>query len=224
MSEDALNRFVLAVQQHYEAENAPPLLLSSFGQRNGKLLKDLKDQFGSLKLAVRAAGVENIKFIDETTGREAVAPTSIAEHVKLRSQEDSAAQRESAACFDALPNSLQIAFCVRTDAGEQIAVDIVRPHRFLKVTAPDLIRPTQRIIPDKYRRPGLALQTASMQERAAMWRLFLAWVDSEKLDAQSFHQAANTNALARLLAAQPADLIPRLVIPGDILQILLKHA
>ncbi|MGV1927541.1 hypothetical protein ACQZ6S_19750 [Agrobacterium tumefaciens] len=224
MSEDALKRFILAVQKHYEAAQAAPLLLSSFGQRNGALLKELKNEFGSLKAAVRAAGEQHIKFIDLTVGREAVAPAAIAAEIQLQLQEVSATQREAAANFDSLPNPLQIAFCVRTDAGEQVAVDIVPPFRFAKVTAPDLIRQTQRIIPDKYRRPGLSLQTATLEERATLWRLFLTWVEAEKLDAGTFHQAGNTTALARLIAAQPSDVIPRLVIPGDIVQLLLKHA
>lgn len=224
MPEDALHRFVEAVGKHYEAEKASPLLLSSFGQRNRALLAELKDEFGSLKAAVHAAGEERIKFIDLSVGQEAIAPASIAAEIQLQLREDSANQRQAASNFDTLPNSVQIAFCVRTEAGEQVAVDTIRPYRFAKVTAPELVRPTQRIIPDSYRRPGLSLQAASIQERETLWRLFLAWVESVKLDPSVFQQGRQTNALARLIAAQPADLVPRLVIPGDIAQLLLKHS
>jgi hypothetical protein len=224
VSEDALHRFIIAVENHYEAPEALPLLLSSFGQRNGALLNDLKSEFGSLKAAVRAAGEDRLQFIDLTVGQEAIAPASIAAKMKLRLQEDFASQREAVSHFSALPNSVQIAFCIRTHAGEYVALDVVRPYRFAIVSAPDLIRPTQRIVAEKFRRPGLALQTASPQERESLWRLFLAWVETEKLDPGVFHQAGTTTALARLIAAQPADVIPRLVIPGDIAQLLLKHA
>ena len=224
MAESALERLIVAVQEHYQQENPPPLLLSSFGQRNKELLTELKAEFGSLKAAVRAAGEDQIRFVDTTVGREAVAPSGLAADLQLQIQEDTASQRQAANYFDCLPAPVTIAFCVRTEVGEHIALDIVRPFRFAKVTAPALIRPTQRIIPDAFRRPGLQLRTASVQEREALWRLFSAWADNVGVDPAIFSHGETTTALARLISAQPADIIPRLVIPADIAQILLKHS
>ena len=224
MAADALARFITTVEEHYRQENPPPLLLSTFGQRNKALLAELKENFGSLMAAVRAAGENQIRLIDTTSGREAVAPATIAENLKQEIQEASASQRQSANLFDTLPSSVQLAFCVRIEAGEHVAMDVVRPFRFAKITAPELIRATQRIIADKFRRPGLSLRTASLAEREVLWRLFTAWSQDAGVDPAIFRQGDATTALARLIAAQPADVVPRLVIPGDIAQLLLKHS
>lgn len=224
MADTALERLIAAVQAHYDAPNAMPLLLSSFGQKNKPLLADLKAEFGSLMAAVRAAGEDNIRVVDTTSGREAVAPASIATTLQQQIQTDTASQRRDANLFDCLPSPVKLAFCVRTEAGEQVAIDTVRPFRFTKVTTPELIRPTQRIIGDEYRRPGLTLRTASVTEREALWRNFISWTDATGIDPNTFQQGEATTALARLIAAQPADIIPRLIIPADIAQILLKHS
>ncbi len=224
MAGDALQRLISAIEKHYEEPKAPPLLLSSFGQRNKQLLTELKDEFGSLKAAVHAAGEDRIRLVDTTIGRETVAPAGIAAELQLQIQGEIANQRQAANLFGSLPVPVQIAFCVRTESGEYIAIDIVRPFRFAKVTAPDLIRPTQRIILDTYRRPGLLLRAASVHDRETLWRLFLAWAEEVNVDPTVFRQGEASTALGRLIAAQPADIIPRLVIPADIAQILLKHS
>jgi hypothetical protein len=224
VAESALERLIAAVQDHYQKDNPPRLLLSSFGQKNKELLGELKKEFGSLGAAVRAAGENQIRFIDTTSGREAVAPAAIAANLQQKIHEETISQRQGAHYFDSLPPAVQLAFCVRTEAGEHVAVDTMRPFRFSKVTAPDLVRPTQRVIPDKYRRSGLSLRTASFQDREALWLHFLAWADEAGIDPAIFRQGEATTALGRLIAAQPADLISRLIIPADIAQILLKHS
>lgn len=224
MADTALERLITAVHAHYDAPNATPLLLSSFGQKNKPLLADLKAEFGSLMAAVRAAGEDKIRVVDATSGREAVAPASIATTLQQQIQTDTASQRRDANLFDCLPPAVKLAFCVRTEAGEQVAIDTVRPFRFTKVTTPELIRPTQRIIGEEYRRPGLTLRTASLTEREALWRNFISWAEATGIDPNTFQQGEATTALARLIAAQPADIIPRLIIPADIAQILLKHS
>lgn len=223
VTEDALQRLISAVEQHYQVRNPQPLLLSSFGQRNKGLLTELKGAYGSLKAAIHAAGEDRIRYIDTRAGREAIAPASNAAELRQQIEEVSASQHQEANSFTALPIPVQIAFCVRTAAGEHIAIETVRPFRFAKITVPELIRPTQRIVPESYRRPGLALKSASLEDRASLWRLFLAWTENAKVDPTVFRQGEPTNALARFIAAQPVDMISRLVIPADIAQILLKY-
>lgn len=224
MVDQALEKLINAVEAHYATDNAPPLLLSAFGQKNKELLAELKGVFGSLKSAISAAGENRIRFIDKTVGREAIAPPAIAEGLQNQIREDTVAQRESVSLFDSLPLSVRLAFCVRTEGDELVALDTSRPFRYTKVTAPELLRSTQRIIASHYRRPGLALATASMGEREALWRSFLTWSEEAGVDPSTFRQRDATTALSRLIAAQPADVIPRLIIPGDIAAILLKHA
>lgn len=224
MDEEGLELLVAAVRAHYARPNAPPLLLSSFGQRNKDLVVRLKEGFGSLKAAVRAAGEQRIRFIDQTVGSEAVAPAERAGDLEQQLQEATASQRQSAMLFDTLPRSVQLAFCVRTEPGEHVALDVVRPFRFSKVTAPDLIRPVQRLVPDRFRSPGVSLRSASVHEKHDLWKQFVAWTESVGIDPETFRGGEISTALSRLLAAQPADVVPRLVIPGDILQLLMRHS
>ena len=224
MDEEGLDLLVAAVRAHYRAPGAPPLLLSSFGQRNKDLVSRLKDSFNSLAAAVRAAGEDRIRFIDTTAGREAVAPADRAVDLQQRLHDTTASQRQAAALFDTLPRSVQLAFCIRVEAGEHVALDVVRPFRFAKVTAPDLIRPVQRLVAERFRKPGLSLRSASVHDKHDLWNQFVAWAQDAQVDLEAFRGADAAMALARLLAAQPADVLPRLVIPADIAQLLLKHS
>ena len=223
MSDQVLDKLVEAVEQHYDGDDPPPLRLSSFGHRNKALLNALKAEFGTLKTAVLAAGEHRLRFVDRTIGREAIAPPAIADALHLKMQEDTATQRRAASLFDALPLSVRLVFCVRLDEGELMALDTARPFRYSKITAPDLMRSTQRLVPARYRHPGVSPSQASLDEREALWRSFVAWAEEAGVDPGIFQQRDATTALARLIAAQPADLIPRLIIPGDIAAILLKH-
>ncbi|GBR34865.1 hypothetical protein GCM10007870_28150 [Gluconobacter kondonii] len=224
MLSKTLEALVKAVKEHYEEQDPKPLLLSRFGQSNKELLAQLKSDYGSLAAAVRAAGEENLRFVDTTIGRETIAPTGIAGSVGLEIKQESASQHQAANFFDGLPSSVKLAFCIRTEAAEHVALDIVRPFRYSKVTVPDLIRPTQRIIPNSLRRPGLPLRNASVQERAILWGLFLTWTQEIGIDIETFRNGETSNALARLIAAQSPDIMSGLIIPADIAQILLKHA
>ena len=223
VTDSALQQFIRTVREHYALPDAPPLLLSRFGHKNRELLKALKDEFGTLKKAVDAAGEQNIRFIDTRAGQEAIAPTDRAADLQAQLQEDSASIRSDASLFGALPVSVQIAFCLRTETGEYVAIDIVRPFHYAKVSEPGMIRATQRIIPDIYRKPGLGLRTSSTSERGALWRQFLAWAEWANVDHAVFRRSEASNALSRLIAAQPSEIVSQLIIPADIAQILLRH-
>jgi hypothetical protein len=213
---------VAVVQDHYD-NNDPPLLLSRFGQANRNLLAELKAEFGTLLAAIRAAGEHRLRIVDNSVGRESMAPADIAREVELKVREESANQTQSSSNFDGLPRAIQIAFCLRTDVGEHVAVQVVPPFNYTKLTSLELPRPTYRSIPDHYRKPGLVLPRASVQDRGALWRAFIAWTTDQGLDPAIFSVTKQTNALARFLAAQPSDVISRLVIPGDIADLLLKR-
>lgn len=210
------------VRDHYAATDTP-LLLSRFGQTNKELLSQLKAKFGTLSAAVREAGNDRLRIVDQSVGRESMAPAAVAPEAEAKIQERSANQRQSSSNFDSLPAPVQIAFCVRIEAGEHVAVRATPPFHYEKVTSLDLLRPGYRPLPEQYRKPGLELRHASLQDKEALWRAFVAWTESQGLDPAVFTSLKQTNALARLLAAQPADVIGRLVIPGDIAALLLKR-
>lgn len=223
MADELLDRLVQTVRERYEVPNAVPLLLSSFGHANKSLLGELKAAYGTLKAAINAAGGERLRIVDHTVGRESVAPAEIAAAVERRIREDSATRRESVTSFDSLPKSVRLAFCIRTDADEHIAIELTPPFSFSKIQAPDLIRAGQRIIPEPYRKPGLSLQGSSIQEREALWRSFLAWAQEFGVDPAVFKSQSRSNALSRLIAAQRPEVIDQLVIPADIAALLLRH-
>lgn len=224
MSAEILDRLVATIRAHYEQPNAQPLLLSTFGQLHPDLLGPIKAAFRSLKAAIHAAGEERLRFVDTTIGQEAVAPADLAGDIEQKLERETASSRQAALSFDILPHALKIAFVARTDPGEMVAIDLVRPFRYAKVTAPELLRPTQRLLPEEYRRPGLALRSASVPEREKLWQLFLAWCEKVAVDPAQFQHGEATTALGRFIAAQPADIVPRLIIPADIATILLKHS
>lgn len=225
MSDALLQQLVSAVEAHYDIPGARPLLASRFGQAHKALLVDLKTAFGTLLGAVHAAGEDKLLIVDKRRGREVIAPTRRAADVDLEVQQTSATAEAAGSSFDSLPKSLQIAFCARIAAGELIAVRVTAPFDYSRVGAVDLIRPGFRWLRDEYRKPGLALASATLQDKAVLWTNFLAWAVSEQLDPATFRPGRkDTNALARFLAAQPQDIIDRIVIPADIAEILLRRS
>jgi hypothetical protein len=220
--QELLDQLSETITAHYPDADARPLFLSTFGQKHPELLKALKDEFGSLKQAIKAAGEERLRLVGDTPGSEVVAPANVATQVGQRLEQSTAAHKTGATSFDCLPGSVRLAFVTKTEAGENVAIETTRPFRFSKVTDPALIAPSQRIIAEQYRRPGMVPRNATIQDRAALWGLFLAWAEAAGVDPKTF-QMTDTTALARLIAAQPRDIISRIVIPADIAQLLMKH-
>lgn len=224
MNEDLLDQLVEVVRAHYREPEAQPLLLSRIGQKHRDLLLALKEAFGTLSKAVQAAGPQRLRIVDDRVGRETVAPADLADRVEVRIQETTARQTEGSSNFDSLPRSVQIAFCLRTDAGELVTLRVTPPFEYKKISSLEFARPGFRYLPDDFRKPGLVLNDASPQDREVLWQAFLAWTTKENLDAAAFRQTENRTALARLLAAQPPDILPRLVIPADIAAMLLRRS
>ncbi|MCV0415726.1 MAG: hypothetical protein K5831_12720 [Brevundimonas sp.] len=225
MTEALLKQLVEAVEAHYAADGAPPLLASRFGHHNKGLLNDLKGAYGGLLAAVKAAGEERLRIVDERHGREVIAPANRAADVGVEVQQQSATAEAAASSFDSLPKSVQIAFCVRTEAGEQVTLRVTPPFDYKRVKAGDLVRPGFRPVQDEFRKPGLALGSATLQDKQTLWQNLLAWARQEQLDPATFRpNRRDGNALARFLAVQPSDIIDRIVIPADIAEILLRRS
>ncbi|MBB3937215.1 hypothetical protein [Aureimonas phyllosphaerae] len=228
---EGLARLVAIVLQHYADGHQVPLLLSTLGQRNKDLVASLRKDFGSLKEAILSLGEDDIRIVGTTPGSEVVAPAAIASTILLELQQHVASQRESAEKFDGLPKSVQLAFCIRIASGEQVAIDLVPPFRYSKVSSMAELGPNQRLIGEAYRHPGLSLRTASPQEREQLWRRFLAWSTENDVPSSHFHHrehlrvpTTHANALGRLIAAQPKEILDRMVIPADVAQVLMAHA
>ncbi|WP_287104765.1 hypothetical protein [Brevundimonas sp.] len=188
-------------------------------------MNDLKGAYGGLLAAVRAAGEDRLKIADSRPGREVIAPADRAADIGNEVQQLSATARAAGSSFDSLPKSVQIAFCVRTEAGEIVTLRVTSPFDYKRIKVGELVRPGFRVIAEEYRKPGLALSSATVQDKQALWQQFLAWAQQEQLDPSTFQAAKkDSNALARFLAAQPSDIIGRIVIPADIAEILLRRS
>ncbi|MFN3932238.1 MAG: hypothetical protein ACK4JY_10865 [Brevundimonas sp.] len=222
MADDLLTRLEAFVRAYYK-EKTQPLLLSRFGQLDKPLLEELKASYGTLMAAVIAAGPQRLAIVDDRRGRESMVPAEYAQGAELELQKQSAKETESSAKFSSLPVAVQVAFVVRAGEGEHVAVRTTRPFHYQKAMDPEFIRPGFRRIPEEYRRPGINLNKASQQDREALWEGFLAWAQKEQLDPAAFHEGSGTNALARLLAAQPPEIMNRLIIPADIADLLLRR-
>ena len=153
MSEELLKRLVDVVHDHYLDSDAPPLLMSRIGQTHKVLLDDLKAKYGTLMAAVKAAGSDRLRIVDHRLGRQSIAPTEMAPSIELKIEQDSATQKASSSNFDSLPKPVQIAFCLRTQAGEHVTVRVAPPFAYQKVPALDFVRPGFRHLPDEYRKP-----------------------------------------------------------------------
>jgi hypothetical protein len=223
LDEELLDKLVEAVRQHYARENPPPLYLSRFGQLHRELLAELKARFETLAAASQRAGNERIRIVGSKRGEEVVAPADRAEGLDQALKTKAATESLSGAQFSGLPMAVQIAFCVPTKPGEHVVLRTAPPYRYERIPDLGLAKPRYRALPDRYRKPGLQLKTASESDRDTLWKNFLAWAQDEKLDPAQFSGGEQTNALARLLAAQDADILPRLNIPADIAQLLLKR-
>ncbi|RZI99996.1 MAG: hypothetical protein EON90_09160 [Brevundimonas sp.] len=215
---------IVVVQTHYADPKAGPLWLSRLGQLLGDGRAALVEQSGSLAEAVRAVGPDKLDLISEVGNIGRVAVVTPAARDRVEKQLSGQATGESAA-FNALPTPLQIAFCLRTEPGEVVAVKTSAPVRYEKL-AQGVQPPTGLlIIEERYRSPGVMLQTATKEDLERLWRNFLAWADHKGLDADLIQKRQKpANALERLMAAQSADVVERLNLPGDIVALLLRHA
>lgn len=221
--EEPLNELVEVVRQHYEADSRPLLLLSRFGQLHGDLLARLKLEHGGLAAAVRAAGFDRLRIVKLAAGQEIVVTAERAAEVDHRAREEAAARRTSSTQFDSLPGAVKLAFVVRTEENEQVALKVSPPYFYEKLPTGTPIRSDYRLVDERYRRPRLLLKAASAQDREALWGNFLLWSETHALDPASFIRGTGSNALQRLLGAQESDILKRLNIPADIVALLLKH-
>src|SRR3546814_10977424 len=96
------------------------------------MLGPIKAAFKSLKAAIQAAGEDRLRFVDTTIGQEAVAPTDLAGDIEQKLERETASSRQAALSFDILPHALKIAFVARTEPGEMVAIDLMRPFRYSK--------------------------------------------------------------------------------------------
>jgi hypothetical protein len=227
MTGEASDRIFDLVKAHYDV-SSEPLFLSQLGilSRKEGLLTGARGS-GGLKELLRALG-DRVRVVPTAgkVGRDAVALPANAAQVE-RTLADGG--RFDADRFDALPRSLQIAFCVRTDDGERVFVETGRSYRYKKVPTGEEPPAGMVLLDERFRLPGLRLQDASPAKKGLLWEQFRDWCEAAGLSSDRFtddrrpSQSRDFNALRRLLDAQTPEVRAKLTIPGDIIELLLRH-
>jgi len=209
------------VTGYYAERKNGPLYLSKLGQ----LLKDqrqpLVEAYGTLAGAIKAAGLELVA----RPGAAGVMAVTTAD-AKARVEDQFALETgpNAGSSFSSLPIPLQIAFCLKTAPDERVAVTRTYPVRYERVAAGSSPSPGHIVIEDRYRSPGLLLQNASPAELERLWSQYVAWANEAGVDPVALQTvSAPNNALERFMAAQEPDVAKRLVMPGDIIALLIRH-
>ncbi len=227
MTGEASDRIFDLVKAHYDVSSEPLFLsqLGILGRKEG-LLTGVRGS-GGLKDLLRALG-DRVRVVPTAgrAGRDAVALPSNAAQVE-RTLADGG--RFDADRFDALPRSVQIAFCVSTDESERVFVETGRSYKYKKVPNGEEPPAGMVLLDERFRLPGLRLQGASQGRKGLLWRHFQEWCEAAGLSSDQFtderrhSQSRDVTPLRRLLDAQTPEVRAKLTIPGDIIELLLRN-
>lgn len=229
---------VSLVTAHYARPPLVPLFLSRLGiEARAQGLVDGLPGSGQLTNLIKSVGSDRLVIVwpGEDKARSAVALPSNAEEVKQLLGKVSGHSAE-AQRFTGLPRALQVAFCVRIEAGEAVSVTTSLPFRYEKFKSNMQPSGGHIVLDEEFRKPGLRLQDASDEQKAQLWQFFQPWAESKSISTEPFLQVrpvaevrhgiadSHPTAFSRLLQAQSPEIRSRLVFPADIVEILLRHS
>lgn len=229
--QDIIQEIRTIVAEHYQKAEATPLLLSHLG----KLLRDKKlwppegNADGSLKTFLESAGDPDIIVVRDPQARAYIAVTDPANRERVEGIIQSRTRSTTEGIdLNRLPKFLLRAFCVRQEAGKPVYLGKTMPHQYvLTEPSPEKADEFWRI-EEKYRLPGVRIDSVEKLpdrfRRPLLQRLELWSADAGvKLNSLYLPQNRGTNALQRLLEAQPSDIVGKLLIPADIALLLSEH-
>jgi len=228
------------VVQHYRmdgSEDAAPLLLSVLGAELKKSSVQLPENVG-LQSFIRDELGEELVVVVHPIHQQYIAVAPRGKDARIREIVNShrALGRDSqSAWLDRVDRTLKIAFCRSLDEGQRIYVSVSRPIRH-RVSTRGLSNGEWLEIEKEFRLPGVFVKRASQMSNDDVGKFkerIMAWAEKHGISKQKFstvYQSPGTQvgssgrqtALDRLLAAQSEDVLSKMVIPGDIVQILLK--
>lgn len=223
------------VRSHY-AKNRAPLLLARLGaeldqagawpsDRGQRTLKQLIKDYAAPDLEV-VCDKRSPAYI-------AVVTPDVREQVLAQINERSVGSATGAVRLEDIARPVLLAFCVDTH-DQPVYIRRTRPFKYeIGNILPDRASEFVLVEPE-YRRPGLRierLQSLTLTDRRDLERRIQQWATIHGLHMDQFstltqddNEGVDTKqtALDRLLAAQPADVAQRLMIPADIAQILTR--
>lgn len=222
MSNVNIEALIEKVIEHYRVPGNGPLFLSALGTVDRDLRLALINEFGSLLAAIKSAGTSKLVTLNEgRPGSLVVATPEKKDEVAALLDQRS---RNSEMLFDALPTALRIAFCLKTEAGQIVGIKLTPPMRYQRFDDVIAMPSGFVAIDGKFRLPGLDLRVASPKEKERLYLQFLSWADKNDIDPDLLRKTSiQSNALERLLAAQPPEILERIVLPADIVALLVRH-
>ena len=226
MSDDALRALKDLVVAHY-ADSSEPLYLATVGQKLPAFRKTLVDTYRSLAGAVKHLGTAELDLVTPNgqPGRAMVVTPQVKANIEARFGGGKEGATGAAAVFNALPTPVQIAFCLKTEPGENVAIRISPPIRYLKLSDGEAPPAGFVLVEPRYRSAGLKLANASVTDLERLGLSFNQWAAAHQVNPERLTQAvAPANAFDRFVALQDPLVLPSIVMPADIVSILLRHS
>ena len=224
--DEILNRVREIVAAHY-SEKSSPLLLAELGIQLGQSLRPLHKTL--TQLIVDANDPDLLIIRDKSAPAYVAVTTSkskpiVAELLERRRQSTAAVPD-----LGGLPRSVLLAFCVPTLRDKQVYIYRSPPFKYEirdKGADPD---PELIEVDERYRRPGLKIsnpEELNAVDHLDLQTKIITWSRDKSVSLDKFNLASlkkTTNALVRLLAAQRVGIAEKIVIPGDIALLLVRH-
>jgi len=220
MSKSNIEMLIEVVQNHYE-HSPRPLFLSALGAQFKELREKLVGEYGSLLAAIKSIPADTLEIVNDDQPGSIVVVTP----EKKRDVVARLVKPMSETLFDGLPAPLRIAFCLKSEAGQVVGIKLTPPMKYQKFDSGTVLPPGFLPIDGKYRVPGLDLRVASAKEKERLFKEFLSWADEHNIDPDRLRKnTPQTNALERLIAVQPPEILSKMVLPVDIVAILVRHS
>jgi hypothetical protein len=227
---DAVRKIVI---EHYESDSSPFLLSDLGANLRNQGLWPAKS--GDKKSVGLREFIESLHDPDLCIIRDRNSPAYVAvatqatkpvveKYIERRSQTVTTVPD-----LESLPRSVLLAFCVQVQAGEHVFLDKLPPFRY-EIGSSQQPKAEQVEIDDRYRRSGLKitnLSDLSAADRLDLQTKIATWSRDKNVPVEYFYRSSplkrHTNALERLLAAQPPGLAAKIVIPADIALLLSRQ-
>jgi len=217
------------VEEHYQKDSSP-LMLSTLGARLRKdgLWEPDKAKGRTLRQVLEAAHDPELVLVRDPDSPAFVAVTTSAQKkivdawIERRSQ-----AATSVPSLNALPRSVLVAFCVPQEPGRAVFISKRPPFKYQICPRSEANLDELVEIDEKYRRPGLDVRgELSASDRLDLQMKITTWSKDTNIPIDSFYvrsPSQTSNALERLIEAQPRGVAERMVIPGDIALLLSRR-
>ena len=227
VEQEILKKIQEIVTSHY-SQRSDPLLLADLGIRLETNLKPFGKTLA--QLIVAANNPDLIIVRDENTPAFVVVTTSQSKPLVEAWIERRKKITSIVPDLGDLPRSVLIAFCVPKQPHEKVYICNSAPFRY-EIKPIDAGHDPEMIeIEERYRRPGLKISTLaalSATDRLDLQTKIVTWSKDKNVSLGRFNEVAqskkSTNALERLLAAQRDGIAEKIMVPGDIALLLVRH-